>query len=186
MIKVETTHKERIAQGDILRDIEYLEYVREDNGVIEASKILFPLVIVLTQDCDLAQDSTFRASAGSGDKKSQDKYLLSVLVAPLYNLEHVYLGKHLSEIDMQMQTIDRKSTQGKNLTQNVSPRYHYLKFPPEIPLVPSVIDFKHYFSIDVQTLNALHGNQFVCGVSELYREDISQRFSSFLSRIGLP
>jgi len=186
MIKVDTTHKERIAQGDILRDIEYLEYVREENGVIEASKILFPLVIVLTQDCDLAQDSTFRASAGSGEKKSQDKYLLSVLVAPLYNLEHVYLGKHLSEIDMQMQTIDRNSTQGKNLTQNVSPRYHYLEFPPEISLVPSVIDFKHYFSIDVKTLNALHGNQFVCGVSELYREDIPQRFSSFLSRIGLP
>jgi hypothetical protein len=186
MIKVDTTHKERIAQGDILRDIEYLEYVREENGIIEASKILFPLVIVLTQDCDLAQDSTFRASAGSGEKKSQDKYLLSVLVAPLYNLEHVYLGKHLSEIDMQMEPINRNKSPGDNLRKNVNPRYHYLDFPPEVPLVPSVIDFKHYFSIDVKTLNALHNDQFVCGVSELYREDISQRFSSFLSRIGLP
>lgn len=186
MIKVDTTHKERIAQGDILRDIEYIEYVREEDGIIEASKILFPLAMVLTQDCDLAQDSTFRSSAGRGEKKSHDKYLLSVLVAPLYNLEHVYLGQHLSEIDMQMQTIDRKSTQGKNLTQNVNPRYHYLEFPPGIPLVPSVIDFKHYFSIDVKTLNSLHSDQFVCGVSELYREDVSQRFSSFLSRIGLP
>lgn len=164
-----------------MRDIEYLEDIREENGIIEISKIVFPLVVVLTQDCDLAQG----------------KYLLSVLVAPLYNVEHVYTGTHLSEIDVlqtdEMQKmkiekmkIDRKSTAGKYLRKNENKRYHYLNFPQNIPIVDSVIDFKHYFSVDVKILNAVHGNKFVCRVSELYREAISQRFSAFLSRIGLP
>ena len=66
------------------------------------------------------------------------------------------------------------------------PRYHYLEFPENIELVPSVIDFKHYFSIHVKYLQKLKRHNFVCTVSELFREDISIRFSSFLSRIGLP
>ncbi len=167
-----------------MRDIEYLEYIREENGIIEVSKILFPLVVVLTQECDLDQDSEFRSDSS---KTSHDKYLLSVLVAPLYNVEHFYVGSHLSEIDgMKMNGMNRSKTPGTDLRNNKNPRYHYLNFPKNIPIVDSVIDFKHYFSVDVKILNAVHGNKFVCRVSELYREDISQRFSAFLSRIGLP
>jgi hypothetical protein len=55
-----------------------IEHVLEKDGVIEVSKVVFPLVVVLTQDCDLAQDFTFRRAS------TQDKWLLSVLVAPLY------------------------------------------------------------------------------------------------------
>jgi hypothetical protein len=186
MIKVNVNHIERISQGDILRDVDYLEGVSETEGNIEVIKIRFPLVIVLTQDCDLQQDDMFRKKASEGVLGNQDKYLLSVLVAPLYNLEHVYTGEHLAELGMKMTVIDRKNTQGRNLKQNQIPRYHYLEFPQDVPIVPSVIDFKHYFSVDVLSLQKNHHTAFVCGVSELYREDISQRFSSFLSRIGLP
>ena len=55
-----------------------------------------------------------------------------------------------------------------------------------INVVPSVIDFKHYFSVNVKYLQKVKRKQFVCMVGDLYREDISQRFASFLSRIGLP
>ena len=173
----------RVCQGDIFKDIEFIEYIVEEEGNISISKIIFPLVIVLTQDCDLEQDYRYRSSK---DIKNQDKWLLSVLVAPLYNLEHVFRGEHLSELDMTMQLIDKKSTHARFLVTNQLPRYHFLEFPENIKIVPSVIDFKHYFSANVKYLHSLKKTNFVCSVKSLYREDISQRFSSFLARIGLP
>jgi hypothetical protein len=183
VVKVRTGKDSRLAQGDIIRDVEHIEYVSEKSGKIEVSKIVFPLVVVLTQDCDLAQDYKFRWS--KTETKNEDKWLLSVLVAPLYNLEHVYTGEHLSDIGMTMGNIKRKSTQGNNLLNNEVPRYHYLEFPQTIPVVPSVVDFKHYFSVNVLYLKNLKKHNSVCRISELYREDVSQRFSSFLARIGL-
>ncbi len=184
MVRVKTTRSSRLNQGDILRDVEYIEYVVEKSGKIEVSKIIFPLVIVLTQDCDLSQDYKFRWS--KQPTKTKDKWLLSVLVAPLYNLEHVYIGEHLSNLDMKMGTISRKGTQGSRLLNNETPRYHYLEFANHIQIVKSVIDFKHYFSINVTQLKKHKKKNFVCQLADLYREDVSQRFSSYLARIGLP
>lgn len=184
MVKVDISRKTRLAQGDILRDVEHVEYVVIKDGVIELSKIVFPLSIVLTQDCDLAQDHTFRSSEEK--KPTQDKYLLSVLLAPLYNVEQVFVGKHLEDLGLSMTPIDKKSTQGKNLRQNETPRFHYIEFAADVPVVPSVIDFKHYFSCNVEYLRGHKEKHFVCRLGDLYREDVSQRYSNFLSRIGLP
>jgi hypothetical protein len=186
MISVEKESSNRIRQGDIYRNIDYIEYAFEEAGIIEISKICFPLVIVLTQDCDLQQDYIFRSPEEG--QSTQDKCLLSVLVAPFYNAEQFYLGEHLNELGFKMAGFERRShkTANKNLKNNEVPRYHFLEFPDDIPIVPSVIDFKHYFSVNVQHLTAIKNMNFVCKVSQLYREDISQRFASFLSRIGLP
>jgi len=184
MIQVKLENEERITQGDVFRNVEFIEYILEENGEIEVSKILFPYVVVLTQDCDLAQDYKFRWS--EEEIKSHDKWLLSVLVAPLYNLEQVYEGSHLSELDMKMVTISRKRTPGKNLVQNETARYHSIEFPKDVPIVSSVVDFKHYFSVNVNQLKRQKSEKFVCQISELYRENLSHRFSSYMSRIGLP
>lgn len=171
----------RICQGDVFRDVEYVEYVTEKAGDVEVSRIKFPLVIVLTQDCDLEQDFRGRSPrTGSGSP------LLSVLVAPLYNAEHIYAGSHLSLLEATAAPIEKNKTPGKYLRSNQRPRYHYLEFPDEFAIVPSVIDFKHYFSVGVGYLRAIRKQSLVCTVSALFREDICQRFSSFLSRIGLP
>ncbi len=182
--KVEIKNIQRISQGDIFRNVDLIQSVSESEGNIEIHKISFPLIIVLTQDCDLEQDNRFRSEPGI---PNQDKYLLSVLVAPLYNAEHVYTGEHLSELSMTMRTFDRKSNSVMNPLQNNSnPRYHYLNFPTDVAIVPSIIDFKHYFSVDVEELRRLFSEKYICSVSELHREDVSQRFTSFLARIGLP
>lgn len=184
MSLVRVTPANRLLQGDIVRDVEYIEYAVETHGIVEVSRITFPLVVVLTQDCDLEQDHKFRGR-GTGTT-TQDKWLLSVLVAPLYNAEHVYLGEHLSDLDMTMEPINRQKTPGKMMRSNERQRYHYLEFPSKIPIVPSVVDFKHYFAINVQTLHALRPTHFVCRLAPLFREAISQRFANYLARIGLP
>lgn len=183
MIKARVEPQERIVQGDIIGDVEFVEYVKEEDGILEVSKIVFPFIVVLTQDCDLEQDHSFRSDSS---KPNQDKWLISVLVAPLYNAEHVYTGEHLSAINIKSQEISKKKTPGTLLRQNTNPRYHFLDFTDDILIVPSVVDFKHYFSVPVPYLREVKRKNFVCTVSELYREDLSQRFSAFLSRIGLP
>ena len=184
MIQTNSTSIERIKQGDIISDVEYIEYIDVENGVIRASKINFPLVIVLTQDCDLTWDYDSRTNG----KGNQDKYLFSVIVAPLYNYEHFIAGEHLSELGQKMQTISPKPdrTDNKNLRNNETPRYHYLEFDETVPIVNSVIDFKHYFSVSVTRLQQHKKDHYICSVSELFRERISQRFANYLSRIGLP
>ena len=174
----------RVVQGDVIRNVEFFEYASEKSGNVEVSKVIFPLVVVLTQDCDLEQDYRFRWSREP--KSSQDKWLLSVLVAPLYNAEHVYAGEHLSDLGMKMQSINRSKSPGQNLRRNEVPRYHYIEFPKGVPVVPSVVDFKHYFSVNLPYLKKIKTKNFVCTLSALYREDLSHRFASFLARIGLP
>jgi len=109
-----------------------------------------------------------------------------VIMAPIYNVEHVYTGEHLSDIGMSMTPINRRRTPGDNLRKNETPRYHYLEFPASTAIPPSAIDFKHYFSANVAYLKKHKSKLFACQISDLYREDISQRFASYLSRIGLP
>ena len=181
MIKVEHYKEERILQGDVIKNVEFIEYIDEEEGILEISKIKFPYVVVLSQDCDLAQDHTFRT-----DDKPSDKWLISVLVAPLYNAEHVYYGSHLEDLGIKSAQISKGKSPGDFLRNNQNPRYHFLEFPDSIPIVPSVIDFKHYFSVHRNNLLNLRKNNHICSIGELYREDISQRFSAFLSRIGLP
>jgi hypothetical protein len=188
-----THSRNRLAQGDILRDIRWLEYANEVSGKIEVSWIVFPLAIILTQDCDLEQDVLTR----SEPQKTEDKMLISVLLAPLYNVEHVYAGEHLSELKIRkanhcidktihMEPLPKSGNTGNFLKNNERPRYHYLEFDEDIPIVPSVIDFKHYFTATADYLHQVHATNFVASVAPLFREDIAIRFASYLSRVGLP
>ncbi len=185
-VKVLTHKKPRLLQGDIISNVEFIESADQKGGVITISKIKFPNVVVLTQDCDLQQDHSGSRTEKKLNDKSQDKRLFSVLVAPLYNLEHVYAGEHLSELGWEMAKIKRKKTPDQHLRNNMNPRFHYLHFESTVPLVPSVVDFKHYFSVKVETLKTVKRKEFVCQLAPLFREDLSQRFAAFLSRIGLP
>lgn len=182
MTEIRVHQSTRVVQGDVIRNVEYLEYAVEREGVLELSRIVFPLAIVLTQDCDLEQDHRFRED----ESKNHDKLLFSVLVAPIYNVQHIYAGDHLSQLSLIMAQVPRKGSAGTFLKNNERPRYHYLEFPAETLIVPSVIDFKHYFSANLLYLIQLKKTSYVCTVAELFREDITQRFSNFLSRIGLP
>ena len=184
MKNIRITKRAPISQGDIYKEVEFIEYAIEKAGIIEISKIVFPFVVVLTQDCDLNRDYAVRWGRNGGS--NHDKQIISVIVAPLYNVEHVYTGEHLSQLRMTMTPIPKGKTQGNTLIQNKTPRYHYLEFPANMQIPSSVIDFKHYFTVNVEYLKKHKKANFICQIAPLYREHLSQRFSSFLSRIGLP
>lgn len=172
-----------IQQCDIFSNVEFIEYAVEGEDTVEISKIVFPNVIVLTQACDLQQDFDARKRTCG----NQDKFLISVIVAPVYNFEEFRMGTHLDQLDMKMQEQGKRDkSKCDNIFKNETKRYHYLNFDDDIPLVESVIDFKHYFTVTVNYLSRIYDTNYVCSIESLYRELISQRFSNFLSRIGLP
>jgi hypothetical protein len=183
-VQVKTSRISRPSQGDIFRNVECVEHVSERRGIVEVTKLVFPLVVVLTQDCDLEQNARYQR--GVGAPTTDDKRLFAVLVAPLYNAEQVFLGEHLMDLGMKMAPIPKKGSTGNTLMQNERPRYHYLDFPKEVPIVASIVDFKHYFSVNIKYFERVRIKQFVCRLSELFREDLSQRFANYLARIGLP
>lgn len=186
-IKVKKTS--RIRQGDIYKDIELIEYIKERKGDLEISKILFPYIIVLTQECDLEQDFYNRKplTRKGEPQKDQDKQLMSVLVAPFFNVEQFKVGKHFEDIELKMnKDIKWDRTEGTKIRNNEIPRYHYLEFPGNVSIPLSIIDFKHFFSVNIMELNKIRSKNFICSVSQLFREEISQRFAYYLSRIGLP
>ena len=178
-------NKPPVQQGDIIRDVEYLEYAIRVEGVVEFSTITFPWTIVLSQACDMDMDYKTRWAKHDAPS-NDDKQLVSVLVAPMYNAKHVYEGSHLSELRLEMAKITEGKTPGKNVRQNCDPRYHYLSFGDGIPMPPLVIDFKHYFTVNAAILKDAKRDRFVGQLAPLHREQVSQRFAAFLARIGLP
>lgn len=203
-IEVSNIKENRICQGDIMADVKYIESFKEVGEYYDVSLINFPLIVILSQDCDLNEDYQFRH--GIPEKHNDhDKIMFSLLVAPLYTASQVLYGDHLSDLNppntppelsnlvymkMQEHTKDNKPKEPKsiynNMKNNEFPRYHFLRFPESVQISDSFIDFKHYFSINITYLEELKQNNFVCRIDMPYRELISQRFSNYLSRIGLP
>ena len=183
MTKFRTKNSSPIKQGDVIRNVEMIENIKFDGKKVEIKRIVFPLSVVITQSCDLDGDYHYRW--GKELSKTANKKLLSLLMLPLYNAEHLLIGKHFENLGVEMNTNFSKEAK-KCIEQNKDPRYHYLEFPAEIPVVPQIIDFKHYFTVNAEILKQKKKRDFVCQIAELYREDLSLRFAGFLSRIGLP
>lgn len=180
----------RISQGDIYKDVWCFENISENNGNLKIKRIYFPYVVVLTQDCDMQQHNKY-----VNEKTGQ---LFSVLVAPIYNVYDFMEGKHLEELKLQGTSYlsNKKGTlleitgqkinsEGKLIIDNQVSRYHFLNLE-DVDVPPSIVDFKNYFSVGVEYLKNDKQNDFVCRLKPLYREFLTQRFSNYLSRIGLP
>jgi hypothetical protein len=174
----------RVRQGDIFPKVRFIESYKEAEGQFELTMYEFPHVVILTQDCDLEQSTAAREKNLIEDRLTvNDKHLISVIAAPVYNSELLFSGKHLNDIGIKTQSINSKLKGPIQINQN--PRYHYLEFPEEVPIPNSVIDFKHYFSVSLHILEDRISDR-ICGIDPLYRELVSQRFAGYLARIGLP
>lgn len=191
-IETESKTNDRLEQGDVYSNIDYIESIETIENDIFIKKIVFPYVVVLSQDCDLEQASAYYRETEK--PYDQDKKLLSIIVAPLYNEEMFLKGEHLADatinykmqIFTKMKTGNKLTTQYRNLIDNKNPRYYYLSFKNKTIMPPSIIDFKHFFCVDISYLNSCRREKFICKIKALYRESITQRYSHFLSRIGLP
>jgi hypothetical protein len=175
---------ERLRQGDILRSIDFPVYseVAGDKAILRV--VRFPRAVVLSQDCDIEHD--YELLVG---EESSGSRLVSVLMAPLYEMSDAVSGDHLSKLMIKMPSLPdgKKSQAAKDLRRNNNPRYHCLPLSQaEESQEDLIVDFKHYFSVSSRYLVAVRPRALIASLNELYREDLCQRFAAFLSRIGLP
>jgi len=176
----------RAAQGDIYRNVltpySAMPVNGESDQELEITEIEYTYAVVLSQECDLEQDFTNREKV----QEKQDKFLPSILFAPAYLSEMLREGTHLGKIGQKMESLN--SARWKIVEKNDNLRYHFLKKKPNFGVPDLVIDFKHYFTIsrDFFYHRILNDHHYVASLDFLFREDLSNRFSHYLSRIGLP
>ncbi|MCR6712896.1 MAG: hypothetical protein NVV57_09495 [Demequina sp.] len=182
---VEAPNASRVSQGDIVRNIDLPECVAVEGAEVVVKITRFPYAVVLTQDCELEQDANARANGSIGQR------ILHVLLAPAYHQADLIAGEHLSLLDIQASSINAspKSQSAKDFMRNNNPRYHQLPLSKAGDGLPDlVVDFKHNFSVNADYLATIHAMRGVAltRLADLYREDLSQRYAAFLSRIALP
>lgn len=168
----------RIAQGDIFQDIEVIEDFEVVKSIVSVQKISFPYVVCLNQECDLENDYN------NSEDNLCDNNLLHLAIAPAFIFEQFLSGSHWGEIFVNNNPQKRKDTTIRKIIDNEIPRYHYLKFPDD-NMPELIIDFKHFFTIN-RNIFYSQINKRLCSLDDLFREKINQRFSYYISRIGLP
>lgn len=180
---------ERILQGDIYKDITITLKLEElPNGICQ-DKIIYPYILILTQDCDLEQDYNTLNS-----EKQNRNFINTILTCPIFPAHDLREGTHFSELNLNFERINSKLWDP--IKKNNNFRYHYLKnfdFEEDSVSISNsenhdlgfVLDFKHFHTISKDTLYSKKEN-YVTSINPLFREQISQRFAYYLSRIGLP
>lgn len=171
----------RICQGDILRDFAFY-IVGKDKAQV---KIFFPYVTIISQDCDLEHGIKIEKTDPNDDGFIEfNQYLPSVLITPGFPADQIKAGDHLKDFSIKPKNI--ASDIWKRIKSNNDARYHFLPSDVNNQVPDLVIDFKSYFTLPFAYLIQHYESSYLSTINELFRENLSQRFSFYLSRIAIP
>jgi len=178
-----------IIQGDVFRDVSYCYIDKEDDDTVELVEFVFPMAIVVSQACDVnAMSEMLSKSSGKATK-----FMPSVLMCPIYGKEEAKSTKHLEQAFTKLQLSKEGNEQLFNSKEysiaenDWHYRYHALKviIDSDIVLENALIDFKHYFTVPASYLfNSRENRLFTLG--SLFAEQITLKFSTYLSRVAIP
>ena len=176
----------RISQGDIFKDIEIVETCSINKQKMELITLRFPYMVCLNQDCDLNSDYNERHKTDNDGNEllsNKDVKLFHLIVAPIFNYDAFKDGTHWNNI--RTSAASKSKTLCQKIEQNEIPRYHYLDLPGGLIYPKAIIDFKHFFTIK---RDVLYDNidKRILSLDVLFRERLTQRFSNYFCRIGLP
>ncbi len=166
----------RLYQGDILENLKFVTGDSKEETELDIISLSF--AVILSQDCDMQSDFICKKSG-----KNQDKRLLSLLICPAFLINEFTQGKHLG--NWQMNVLNSKVV-GKIKKNDEYKRYHFLSEESKFSIPELVIDFKHFFTLPRDFLYKQRKDKYVASLNEIFREELSQRFSNYLSRIGIP
>lgn len=186
-----------LRQGELLSNLQHSRLHLEDL-TSETPRIIktdHPIVIILSQDCDLDKDAkarmflqSFRPIHGNAEQekiKAQNEYnrLPSILFCEVIDAKTLR-GRNRIDSDV-----------WKRVRQADYPRYQLLQkvLPDEDALktgLPALgLDFKRYFVMPTEEVYKridLGLTQRRTCMDSPYFEQLSSRFAAFLGRIGLP
>lgn len=176
-------NKTRFNQGDILKDVEIVLSVdiivkNENEQEYKISTLNLQYGIVINQECDLDLDYKGQIS----DISNQDKLLPSIIILPAYLSESFKSGIHRDGMTCQKWNSD----QWKIIKQNNNSRFHFVDESTNYQIPELVVDFKHIYTINRNIIYKKINHLYCASLSELFRENLSNRYCQYLGRIGLP
>lgn len=178
------TQNDYLHQGQLLRQVWEWVATYDDMGKIAgAGPRLHKLAVIVTQECDLAQD--FRRRKADPVIETE---LLSVLMCPARPAEEAREERR-KELNTEFWKIVRS---------NSAERYHYLaEVPTDADAMarghsPILVDFKSYFAVrTVELYRQIRASEedsatLFTILNTPWREHLQQRFMNYHARIGLP
>ena len=174
-------NKKRLCQGDILRGVEFK--IGDSNYGGKSDTVGLKYAVVMSQDCDINSDFLNKEKKKSNPDADDDKFLPTILVCPAYISGEFYIGSHIN--GWSMKPFSKKEIE-KLMKNDEYKRYHYLHQNNDLGIPELIIDFKHFFTLPVGLLYKYKKTSYISTISEVFREELSQRFAGYLSRFGLP
>lgn len=180
-----------ICQGDVFHDVRYAYIDSEDNDSVEIVELNFPMAIIVSQACDVNSMGEM-ISAQSG---RATKFMPSILMCPIYNEGLAKKSEHLNNVFTEL-NIQRSVTPNdilfnseefKIVQKDWHYRYHALtvELSGDIALQNAMIDFKHYFTVPASYLMKIRNNRLF-HLEDLFAEQITLKFSTYLARVAIP
>lgn len=172
-----------IRQGDVLSWFSHYTVTPKElieNCLKDRVDIMeYPYLVVISQDCDLVQCENISES------KYRNAFLPNVLFLPAFPENYVKDGEAYKGLYNVIQK--GKNSEGiKKIKSGQDNRYYYLHENMTVKISASIIDFKHYLTIPYEIVKLHYAKTYRATINSVFREDLSRRFATYLSRIGLP
>ena len=183
--------EDTICQGDIFKNVKYNYIESESNETVDIIEYEFPLAVVISQACDVvAMDDIIT------DRKGKPtKFMPSVLLCPIYDADTARKGDHISDLFANLSlTCENEHIINSAEWNFVKKDWHYRFHALNVVnsendrntfIKDSVIDFKHYFSVPMSFLVS-HKADRLYHLDDLFAEQLTLKFATFLSRVAIP
>lgn len=181
---------EALCQGDIFKNIKYSYIDSEDEEGIDIIELEFPLSIIVSQACDVS----FMSKLQKTGEESAKKYMPSILMCPIYEETSIRSANHLTEIEKEGIAKFSKdkgpfyASKERNVAEEgLHYRFHQLKIHlDDKEVIPSgIVDFKHCFTVPAKYLLD-NIDRRVFKLQDLFAEQITLKFATYLSRVAIP
>lgn len=183
--------KINICQGDVFHDVHYTYIDSENNDNVEIVEFVFPMAIIVSQACDV--NSMGEIISDKSGKAT--KFMPSILMCPIYDVDEVKKTSHLENVfkELNIQKIDGKDERllyGDDIkVAKKDWHYRFHNFSISINdnnvLDNALIDFKHYFTVPASYLMK-NRNKRAFHLEDIYAEQITLKFATYLSRVAIP
>ncbi len=192
--------RERLHQGEILAGLVRVRQSLDTIGTdhVRTEEIIYPYVIVLTQDCDLSQDASARAVEADASRNplllDDPEYRKRHERASKYKIDNVVCCTAIATSDLKPLAAQQKDL-WKRVTQNLDPRFQCLEaVPPDQDSagqgIPTLgCDFKWFFTVPTdEVYKRIQFGQIARRTYLItpYAEHLLHRFCNFQARIPLP
>lgn len=182
---------ENICQGDVFQNVKYNYIDFESDDTVEVVEFTFPMAIIISQACDVSSmGEMIREQSGKATK-----FMPSILMCPIYDID---IAKKTGHLNTAFRNLKLRKTDGQSDyllygddTKVVNKDWHYrfhsftVAINKKIILEKAVIDFKHYFTVPASYLMKNRENR-IFHLEDLYAEQITLKYSTYLSRVAIP